>query len=97
MSLAGEEIRETLRWLSTNHTTSNTTSTRMPDKAESMGNMNIDLDGKSMSERCFPVGECERCDSEQKSKSKSLKEECGSTGRRKKVECIVLKEGMPPK
>mmetsp|Transcript_22453 Transcript_22453/g.53221 ORF Transcript_22453/g.53221 Transcript_22453/m.53221 type:complete len:188 (-) Transcript_22453:204-767(-) len=92
MSLAGEEIRETLRWLSTNHTTSNTTSTRMPDKAESMGNMNIDLDGKSMSERCFPVGECERCDSEQKSKSKSLKEECGSTGRRKKVECIVLKE-----
>jgi hypothetical protein len=96
MSLAGEEMRETLRWLtsSTNHT-SNTT--RMPDKAESMGNMNTDLDGKSMSERCFPVGECERCDSEQKSKSKSLTEECGSTGRRKKVECIVLKEGMPPK
>jgi hypothetical protein len=68
-----------------------TNATRMPEKAESLGGMG--LDDELMRKRCFPVGDCERCSVELKTKSKTISEACDATGRRKKIECVVLREG----
>ena len=64
----------------------------MPEKAVLLGEMG--LDEKFTKKRCFPVGDCERCGAEQKAKSKPMAEVCDATGRRKKIECVVLREGM---
>ena len=64
----------------------------MPEKAVLLGEMG--LDEKFTKKRCFPVGDCERCSAEQKERSKPIAQACDATGRRKKIECVVLREGM---
>lgn len=62
----------------------------MPEKAVLLEE--IGLDDEFTKKRCFPVGDCERCGAELK--AKSIAEACDATGRRKKIECVVLREGM---
>lgn len=75
------------------HLSSNVTiNASMPEKAVLLGETG--LDDKFTKKRCFPVGDCERCGAELKAKSKPIAEACEPTGRRKKIECVVLREGM---
>lgn len=70
--------------------TINTTIT--PSKTLSLGETG--QDDEFSKKRCFPIGDCERCDVEMKEESKPIAEACDATGRRKKIECVVLREGM---